>query len=128
MKTTKIELISSNRKQIIIFNCLWIVLIGGIMFPINLVSDFLLMIPILVFYFFVAYLFFVLFEKRSLVLFPLTFILNLIGLSCRFLLEWGEYPITSDFTILNVSIHLISFPLYITIINLLFYRSKTREK
>lgn len=129
MNKTDLEMINRNRKKIFTFT-FGMVLIGGLFFPIRLTQYIPLSIGMLVFYFFVAYMLFGLYERRPLVMIFSVFIFNSIGLLWCVILEWGEDSMIRDLTIFNVAVHLISIPLYITGIYLVLRRlnGKNRNK
>lgn len=122
MNTIDFERINRNRKKIFTFTLIWMVLLGGLLFPIKFVQFIPIYIGMLVVYFYIAYMLFGLYEKRPLVMIFYAFIFNSIGLLWRVLLEWGEYSMIRDLTILNVMIYLISIPLYITLVYLVLQR------
>lgn len=117
------EVIQKKRKKVtaityayIVFNGCWLFPI----FPINIspYRDFLfwvLRLEMLVVYFYIAHIFYGLYNKRPLFVFCSTFVLNSIGLLCRVILEWGEYSITRDLTPLNTGIDLILIPVLVTV-------------
>ncbi|MER2009511.1 MAG: hypothetical protein ABS939_18925 [Psychrobacillus sp.] len=129
MNKTDLEMINRNRKKIFTFT-FGMVLIGGLFFPIRLTEYIPLSIGMLVFYFFVAYMLFGLYERRPLVMIFSVFIFNSIGLLWCVILEWGADSMIRDLTIFNVAVHLISIPLYITGIYLVLRRlnGKNRNK
>lgn len=117
-----------NRKKIFTFTLIWMVLLGGLLFPIKFVQFIPLYVGMLVVYFYIAYMLFGLYEKRPLLMIFYAFIFNSIGLLWRVLLEWGEYSMIRDLTMLNVMIFLISIPLYITLVYLVIQRLIGRNK
>lgn len=128
MNTTDFEMINRNRKKIFTFIFVWMVLIGGLFFPIRLTQYIPLSLGMLVFYFLVAYFLLGLYEKRPLVMIFFVFLFNSIGLLWRVILEWGEYSMNRDLTIFNVAVHLISIPLYITGVYLVLRRLNGKNK
>lgn len=128
VNTTDFEMINRNRKKIFTFTFVWIVLNGGLFFPIKLTQYIPLSIGMLVFYFYIAYLLLGLYEKRPLMMFFWVFLFNSIGLLWRVILEWGEYSMNKDLTIFNVAVHLISIPLYITGVYLVLRRLNEKNK
>ena len=128
MNTTDFEMINRNRKKVFTFTFGWMVLIGGLLFPIRLTQYIPLSIAMLVVYFYIGLILFGLYEKRPLVMILCTFIFNSIGLLWRIFLEWGEYSMIRDLTILNVTIYLISIPLYIMVVYLVLKRLNGSNK
>ncbi|MFJ5770143.1 hypothetical protein [Psychrobacillus sp. NPDC093180] len=128
MNKTDFEWITRNRKKVFTFTFGWMVLFGGLFFPIGLTQYIPLSIAMLVVYFYIGYILFGLFEKRPIVMILFAFIFNSIGLINRILLEWGEYNMIRDLTIFNVTIYLMSIPLYITVVYLVLKRLNGRNK
>lgn len=118
------EEITRKRKRFIIWNFLFILIIGGLMFPLSFTKDFSLLIITLVGYFFVGFIFVGLYEKRPFVVFSFTFLLNVIALSWRVFLEWGEVSMVKHLTFMNVGIFLTFIPLYVTIVFLVLQQIK----
>lgn len=122
------KVIANKRKLFFIINFFSVVLFGGLTFPINSLNDFMFSVSMLIVYFYLGFIFCGLYDKKPLVVFFSTFILNLLGLTWRVLLEWGEHALTRDLTVLNVGIHLIFIPLYITLIYLTVQQLKNKKK
>ncbi|WNB90951.1 hypothetical protein [Bacillus sp. NEB1478] len=127
MSTATVEMIKSKRKMVLLFNYIWMVLLGGVLFPIGFQDDLLFSISMLAPYFYMGYIFSVLYEKKIFVVFLSAFLLNGIGLFWRVLLEWGEDSMIRDLTAWNAGIFLISIPLFITIVSY-FLQSVSRHK
>ncbi len=63
MNTIDFERINRNRKKIFTFTLIWMVLLGGLLFPIKFVQFIPIYIGMLVAYFYIAYMLFGLYEK-----------------------------------------------------------------
>jgi len=117
------DLIAVNRKLVIVITYAYIAISGYFSFPINTEKRFLLLVLIFILYFYIAHILYGLYKKRTLYVFCSTLLLNSIGLLCRVLIEWGEYSITRNLTPVNIGIHLISIPVFMTVVySILTYR------
>ena len=68
-------------------------------------------------YFYLGVCFYGLERENTLKVFSKVFVLNIIGLICRILLEWGESSMMKALTILNVSIFIIVIPIFVALVH-----------
>ena len=123
-----LKLIEDNRKAFMFSNYIFLVLYGGITFPTIYSSDLIFISTMIVSYVYLSVIFCGLFDRNPVVVFSLAFLFNLVGLSLRVILEWGEYSMTRSLNILTVGFHLIIVPLFILLIYLIWPKIKVKTK
>lgn len=124
MEATNLELVEKNRKLFILIVYISLVFIGGFIFPISIANLFPLVILMvtLISYFFVSFIFAGLYKNRPFLVLGSTFILTLIGLIGRVILEWDEFSLITNLNALNVGIHLSFTPLILTLFYLVIQK------
>ncbi|MGP4071071.1 hypothetical protein ACTWQB_00780 [Piscibacillus sp. B03] len=116
MNQSLLDQIADKRNMFLVINYALLILYGGLTFPVTSLNDFLYIALIIFIYVLSSVIFYGLYSETSLVtIFFTIFLLNVLGLSWRVLLEWGEHSLMANLTILNISIHLISIPLFVAL-------------
>lgn len=132
MNQTDFEMINKNRKMIFLFIFIELVIVGGCFFSIRITTYFpssiIGLFVLLAGNFFVAWMFFGLYSKRPIRVIFYSFLFNALALCWRVLLEWGEYSMTRDLTVFNVTVFLLFIPLYITVVYLIIRRLYNRNQ
>lgn len=118
--------IAAKRKTCLAITYFFLFYFGVMLFPINEVKYLPLLLGIPLGYFYVGLLFAGLYDGKPLLVFLTTFLLNVIGLSARVSLEWGEHTLMSDLTLLNISLYVMSIPAYVVVMYIILERVKRR--
>jgi len=96
---------------------LYFVFFGCFLFPLSFSRDFSFIFLQIMGYFYLGVCFYGLERENTLKVFSKVFLLNIIGLICRILLEWGESSMMKALTILNVSIFIIVIPIFVALVH-----------
>lgn len=101
--------------KIIIY--LYFVFLGCFTFPLSTTRELSFIFLQIMGYFYLGVCFYGLERENTLKVFRKVFVLNIIGLFSRILLEWGEHSMVKALTLFNVSIYIIVIPSFIALIH-----------
>lgn len=96
---------------------LYFIFFGCFIFPLSVARDLSFIFLQLMGYFYLGVCFYGLERENTLKVFGKVFVLNIIGLISRILLEWGEHSMVKALTISNVIIFIIIIPSFIALIH-----------
>lgn len=102
----------------------YVIFFGCFIFPLSITRDFSFLFLQLMGYFYLAVCFFGLESEDTLKVFRNVFVLNIIGLLFRVLLEWGEHSMMKALTVLNIGIFIIFIPSLIAFIHRIIMKNQ----
>ena len=95
----------------------YFIFFGCFIFPLSLTRDYSSIFLQLMGYFYLGVCFYGLERKNTFKVFGIVFLLNIIGLISRILLEWGEHSMVKALTVSNVIIFIIVIPSFVALVH-----------
>lgn len=106
------QAINHYRKVFFLILSVFTIFIGCFGFTLEINED---SIMFLIGYFYIALIYYGIFSNKLWLIFSLTFLLQVIGLICHIMLEWGEVTLMNSLTLTNIGMYISVIPIIVTL-------------